>query len=55
MYYYYHKLVQNVEEWECEKTEADMETYVWDMTGSKPAIINTVKKMQEMAQQVQRD
>jgi len=41
----------NVEEWECEKTEADMETYVWDMTGSKPAIINTVKKMHEMAQQ----
>merc|ERR1712004_667699 len=41
----------NVEPWEEDKTEADMETYVWDMTGSKPAIISTVKKMHQMAQQ----
>ena len=49
-YYYLH--YQKVEDWEAEKTEADMEKYFWDIMASRKSLLAMIKRQRDFATKV---
>ena len=39
--------LQKVEPWEADKTEADMEKYVWEINQSKKSIVDLIQRLKE--------